>query len=68
MSAERKQMSQISLRYEGTAAFLSVAQLTILASALLHLRAFAQEHFRYELDAVIQPFFDRWPLNRVKQS
>jgi hypothetical protein len=29
------------------AAFLSAAQLTILVPELLHLLAFAQEHFRY---------------------
>ena len=31
--------------------FFSAAQLTILASALLHLQAFAQKHFRYGLRA-----------------
>lgn len=41
----------ISLHLQRMAAFPSAAQLTILASELLHLRAFAQEHFRYGLAA-----------------
>jgi hypothetical protein len=36
------------------AAFLSAAQLTILVPELLHLLAFAQEHFRYGLKAALR--------------
>ncbi|MDA0961926.1 MAG: hypothetical protein O2898_03290, partial [Proteobacteria bacterium] len=36
----------ISLHLQRMAAFLSAAQLTILVPELLHLLAFAQEHFQ----------------------
>ena len=58
-------MFQISLRCECTSAFLSAAQLTVLASALLHLQAFAQKHFRYWLTAVIRPFSKTAALTRL---
>ena len=48
-----KSEASVLLLLDRTAAILSAAQLVILASALLHLRAFAQEHFRYGLGAVI---------------
>jgi hypothetical protein len=43
-------------------AFLSAAQLTILAPELLHLLEFAQEHFRFGLKAHLRCKVRKCPL------
>ena len=54
-------MPQISLHRELTAAFLSAARPTILAFALLHVRANEKDHFRTGLDSVVRVFWsDDW--------
>lgn len=65
-------MSQISLHRERTAAFLSAAQLTILAFALLHVRANEKDHFRIGLSldqhACHAAVFASWSVGIVRLS